>query len=173
MIIFATIFGIGFLILIMNLLFGGDADTDGDVVDDTPGAGHGPSIFSMKMLALFAVGFGAVGFGMRATTDASMMMSSTAGLGGALVVGILGYLILRALYSSQASSTITSEDIIGEIANLVDAISEGGNGQISCVLRGRAVTFLARSKDGQSIERGVPVRVIGKVGSIVTVEPVE
>jgi membrane-bound ClpP family serine protease len=172
-IIFATIFGIGFLILIMSLLFGGDADTDADVVDDTPGAGHGPSIFSVKMVALFAVGFGAVGFGMRATTEASMMMSSLGGLGGAVVVGIAGYLILRGLYASQASSTITSADIIGKTANLVDAIAEGSNGQISCVLRGREVTFLARSKDGQSIERGVPVRVVGKVGSIVTVEPVE
>jgi membrane protein implicated in regulation of membrane protease activity len=170
-VIFVTIFGVGFFILLMSLIFGHDVDTDTDVMDHD--VSHGPSVLSLRMIALFMVGFGAVGFGMRATTTAGMMASTAAGLGGALVVGVIGYVILRAFYSSQASSTITDDDIIGVTANLVDAISEGGNGQVSCVLRGREMTFLARSKDGQPIPRGKPVRVVGKTGHIVTVEPAE
>jgi len=171
MAIFATIFGVGFLVLIFSLIFGHDVDGDIDHDFDHPEAG--PSIFSVKMIALLMVGFGSMSFGIRATTDASMLVASMAGVGGAAVIGGIGYFIIRAFYSSQASSTITDSDIIGCIATLIDAIPENGNGQISCMLRGREITFLARSKSGQAIARGNTVKVISKAGNIVTVEPAE
>jgi membrane protein implicated in regulation of membrane protease activity len=133
--------------------------------------GGGPSIFSVKMIALLMVGFGAGSFGVRATTDASMFQASLAGIGGAVVIGAVGYAIIRAFYTSQASSTITNQDIIGCEATLIDAISKSGNGQVSCILRGREMTYLARSKDGQSIAKGTPVKIISRTGNIVTVEP--
>jgi membrane-bound ClpP family serine protease len=176
MLIFATIFGIGFAILIINLIFGGDADTEADVdmdMDHDVGAGgHGPSVFSMRIISLLLVGFGAVGFGFRATTDFSMFQSSMAGIGGAVAIGALGYLIIRMFYSSQTSSTIFDGDIIGQTANLIDAINADQNGQVSCIIRGREITYLARSLDGSSIERGVPVRIVEKTGNIVIVKPI-
>lgn len=171
MIIFATIFGIGFTILIFSLLFGQDTDADADIDGDIDG-GHGPNIFSVKMLALLMVGFGALSFGVRATSDASMFVSSMAGVGGAAVVGAIGYIIIRAFYASQTSSTITDDEIIGAVATLIDAIPENGNGQISCVIRGREITFLARSRDGERIKRGAPVKVISKTASMVVVEKI-
>ena len=168
--IFATIFGIGFLILIFSLIFGHDVDTDFDHDFDH---GGGPSVFSVKMISLLMVGFGALSFGVRATTEATMFVSSMAGVGGAVVIGGIGYAIIRAFYSSQASSTITDDDIIGSMATLIDAIPENGNGQISCILRGREITFLARSKDGKAVSRGSSVKVVSKTASMVTVEPAE
>lgn len=173
MIIFATIFGVGFLILLFSVLFGGDADADvdadGDFGDDV---GHGPNFFSFKMLALFMVGFGAVGFGVRTTTDWSYFQASLAGVGGAVVVGLLGWLILRIFYTSQASSTIQDHDIVGTTANVIDAISGSEYGQIACIIRGREITFLARSQDGSTIARNSPVRIVRKDGNVVTVEAV-
>ena len=172
MLIFASIFGVGFLSLILGLIFGGDGDVDDDT--DLGGDAHdgsdGPSIFSIRMVSLLMVGFGSVGFGARATTDWTMFQSSMAGVGGAIVIGIAGFLVIRAFYASQASSTIADHDIVGVTANLIDAIDGAGNGQVACVVRGREITFLARSVDGQSIPRGVPVRIVGKSGSRVTVE---
>ncbi len=170
--IFASIFGVGFVILLFNLIFGGDADADADVdaIDDIDGS-SGPSIFSLKMVSMLAVGFGSVGFGMRATTEASMLQSSLAGIGGALVVGIVGYLILKVFYASQYNSTITDNDIIGATANLIDAIPENGLGQVACILRGREVTYRARTADGKSVSRDIPVRIVNKTGDTVTVEP--
>jgi len=170
--IFASIFGVGFLILLFNLIFGGDGDADVDAADDIGGS-SGPSIFSLKMVSMLAVGFGSVGFGMRATTDASMLQSSLAGIGGALVVGVVGYLILKMFYASQYSSTITDEDIISATANLIDAIPENGLGQVACILRGREVTYRARTADGQPVSRDIPVRILRKTGDTVTVEPVD
>lgn len=169
MVMFITIFVVGFVILLLSMIFGHDGDVDADV--DHPG--HGPSIFSVKMVALILVGFGGGGFGLRATTDAGMFAASMAGVGGAFVMGLIGWFILRAFYTSQASSTITDQDIIGSTGNLIDGIVEDGRGQVSCVLRGREITFLARSKDGQSIKRGVPVTIVAKTANTVTVEPAE
>ncbi|MEW6411319.1 MAG: NfeD family protein [Candidatus Zixiibacteriota bacterium] len=167
--IFATLFGVGFLILLLSVIFGHDAEADGDT--DTGGDSSGPSIFSVRMISLLMVGFGAASFGVRASTDATMFVSSMAGVGGAIVVGAFGYLIIRMFYASQESSTVVDNDIIGCRGNLIDAIPPGGSGQIACVIRGREMTYLARSKDGSPIGRGVPVRVIGKTGNTVTVEP--
>lgn len=169
MMIFISIFGVGFAILLLSMIFG----HDGDVDVDADGLDQGPSIFSVKMIALIMVGFGAGGFGLRATTDAGMFASSMTGVGGSVVMGLIGYFILRAFYQNQASSTIVNQDIVGSSGNLLDAITEDGRGQVSCVLRGRAITFLARSKDGQSIKRGTPVRIVAKISNTVTVEPIE
>lgn len=174
MLIFVTIFGVGFLILLISLIFGADHDIDMDVDGDVSGVVesdfHGPSVFSIKMVALLMVGFGGVGFAVRATSDVQMWAASLAGVGGAAVMGGIGYLIIRAFYASQASSTITDSDIIGERATLLDAINEGSNGQVVCIIRGREMTYLARSADGQPIERGTPVRITDKTGARVTVE---
>jgi membrane protein implicated in regulation of membrane protease activity len=175
LVIFATIFGVGFVILIVSLLSGGDAGHGIDAgVDADTDLGHiGPGIISVKMIALVMIGFGAFSFGVRSTTEASMFLSSMAGVGGAIVIGFFGYLIIRGFYSSQASSTISEQDIIGASANLIDAIPKGGLGQVACILRGREITYMARSRDGRAIGRGTIVRIIGKSGNSVIVEPME
>jgi hypothetical protein len=169
MMIFISIFAAGFVILLISMIFGHDGDVDAD----TDSLDHGPSIFSVKLIALIMVGFGAGGFGLRATTDAGMFAASMTGVAGSLVVGLFGYLILRAFYRSQASSTIEDGDIVGSSGNLLDGIVGDGRGQVACVLRGREITFLARSKDGGSIKRGTPVRIVSKTAGVVTVEPIE
>ncbi len=172
MVIFATIFGVGFVVLLISLVFGHDGDVH--VEADTSGLDtHGPGVVSVKMIALLMVGFGAFGFGTRATTDWSMFKSSMAGLVGAAAVGLAGYLILRMFYSSQESSTISDQDIIGQDANLIDAIKGAEYGQAACVIRGREITFLARSAHGESISKNAPVRIIRKSGNVVTVEPID
>ena len=78
MFVFATIFGVGFFILILSMVFGHDSDIDIDSGDFDAGS-SGPSVFSAKMIALLMVGFGAAGFGIRATTEYSMFYSSMGG----------------------------------------------------------------------------------------------
>ena len=172
MVIFASIFGVGFLTLLLSLIFGGDHDIDvhGDIDTD---ADHGPSIFSAKMIALAMVGFGAVGFGMRGTYNWSMFQSSMAGVGGALVLGIIGWIILRAFYASQASSTVSDSDIVGTNGNVIDAIGEKDYGQIICVVRGREMTFMARPADAKPIARNTPVKIVSKSGPVVTVSRID
>ncbi len=173
MIVFLSIFGVGFTLLVLSMIFGHDADVDVDVDVDVDAGPGGPSIFSVKMISLLLVGFGSTGFAVRVTTDSTMFMSSMGGLGGAVAMGIVGYIILRIFYTSQESSTITRKDIEGCTGTLIDAINEGGQGQVACIIRGREITYLARSKDGQAVDRGQQVRIISLTGNRVTVEPTE
>jgi membrane protein implicated in regulation of membrane protease activity len=96
-----------------------------------------------------------------------------AGIAGAIVIGGVGYFIIRAFYASQASSIITDSDLVGCTATLLDAIPRNGSGQIACVLRGREITFLAHSKDGRPMAKGARVRVVEKSGNVVIVETLE
>ena len=169
MLIFVSIFGMGAIVLIFNLVFGHDTDSDLSGGGDIDGA-DGPSVFSARMISLLLIGFGAVGFGMRTTTDASMAISSLAGLAGAIVMGGIGFVILRAFYSTQASSTVTDRDVVGSTGHLTDAIPEGKLGQMSCEVRGQSVTFIARSDGNRAISRGAQVQIIGKSGGTVTVK---
>ncbi len=167
MIIFATVFGVGFAILLTSLVFGGDAEVDVDV--DTDIGFQGPSIFSLKMLSLLMVGFGAVGFGVRSTTDWTMFQASMTGIGGAVGVGLMGYFILKLFYSSQASSTIIDQHMTGAQGHVIDTITGTNYGQVTFSVRGREITFMARSNDSNTIEKRTPVKIVSKTGNIVTV----
>lgn len=172
MIIFATVFGVGFAILIISLIFGGHGDVHVDIGHDAHfGSGEGPSIFSFRIIALLMVGFGAVGFGCRATTDMSMFKASLVGIVGALGVSVIGYLILRMFYANQGTLVVSDSQILGQQGNVIDAIADNGLGQIACVIAGREITFLARSEDNHPIAKNALVRITGKSGNIVTVAP--
>ncbi len=172
MLLFASIGLLGFAILLISLMFGTDHDHDfsghdHDTVSDGDG---GPSVFSVKMFAIEMVGFGVTGFGVLAGTDLSMLVASLFGLGGAVVMGLLGFMIIKSIWKQQASSTITRTDIIGAIGHLIDAVPANGVGQVACSVRGREDTYIARTKDGHAIPLGTTVKIIDKVGQHVIVE---
>ena len=102
------------------------------------------------MIALLMVGFGCGGYGIRATTEASMLLSTMAGLGGALIMGLVGYALIRMFYTSQASSTVTDQEIIGHEATLLNSVPSDGVGQVSCTVHGREITYMARSSGGKA-----------------------
>lgn len=169
--VFATIGIFGFAILLLSLLFGHDHDHDfSDHDHDGAHDGDkGPSIFSVKMLAIVMVGFGIAGFGISAGTDWSMLAASLCGIGGAVVMGFLGYTVIKTIWSQQASSTITKSDIIGAVGRLIDAIGKDSVGQVACNVRGREDTYMAKTEDGHAIPLGATVKIIDKVGQYVIV----
>ncbi|MGB5106825.1 MAG: hypothetical protein WBP29_00245 [Candidatus Zixiibacteriota bacterium] len=172
MLLFASIGILGFAILLVSLIFGHDsdhdfADTDHGGLSDGDG---GPSIFSVKMFAIEMVGFGVTGFGVLAGTDFSMLAASLLGLGGALVMGLIGFTIIKSVWKQQASSTIMRSDIIGAVGHLIDAVQQNGVGQVACSVRGREDTYIARTKDGHAIPLGTTVKIVDKIGQHVIVE---
>lgn len=172
MLLFATIGILGFTILLISLFFAHDHDhdfsgTDHDALGDGDG---GPSIISVKMLAMAMVGFGVTGFGVIAGTDWTMLVASLLGMGGAFVMALIGYAVIKSIWKQQASSTITRSDIIGAVGHLIDAIPPNGVGQVACSVRGREDTYMARTKDGHAIPLGHTVKIIDKVGQHVIVE---
>ena len=98
-----------FLLLLLSLVFGHDHDHDHDVDHDhDSGASGHMSVFSIKILLAFGVGFGSAGY-IGARSDLSWMGSTVCGFAGGLVIGGITYLFLNALFTHQASSTVSHE----------------------------------------------------------------
>lgn len=168
--VFLGIAAIGFLFLLASFLFGEIFEHfGGDAWDHELGHG-GPSIFSVRVLSVFITGFG--GFGAVAVQyGLSVPASSGVGfLSGVICAGII-YTFARFLYSQQASTSITTTDLVGRTARVVVSIPAGGVGQIRCQIGEELVDKTARAADGSAVSENAVVKVEEVLGEVVIVRP--
>ncbi len=169
-----TVFGsiglIGFVYLAISALFGGlghESDiSDHDVGHSDSGDTHGDStvsIFSLKVIAIFLVGFGGVG-ATASHYGASTMLAITSGFGAGFVFGIVGLIMLRAMYRQQSNSAIDTNNAVGKIEQITIAIPQNGIGEVSLAVQGVYTSYSARSADGQPLMYGQSVHVVSNLG---------
>ena len=164
------------IFFLFSLFFGGDGDGDvdfghGDVDaggmdhDVDGGHGSGPSVFSIRTVMLFGVGFGAAG----AIAKHSGYTVIGASLWGALlgvVMATIGYFFIVALMSQQSSTISNPKKLIGKNGRITVAITESSLGEIETVdEHGTGTTLLARSENGTSINAGAAISIVDVVGS--------
>jgi hypothetical protein len=175
--VFLGIASIGFLFLVISLLFGeffGHGDLVGHDADfhcDVHGDG-GVSIFSTRVLSVFVTafgGFGAIGIHLGYGTE----VSTALGVAGGLVFGSIIYLFASFLFSQQASSEIRMSDLAGGTAQVSVAIPKGGVGQVRCTVGECVVEKIARSRDGEQIPLNTLVKIEAVVGETVVVRRAE
>jgi membrane protein implicated in regulation of membrane protease activity len=172
MIVFITIAIIGFVLLVLALILGeifegdgdGDAD-DGAGVEDSQG---GPSIFSFRFIACFITGFGGGG-SIGTYYDLGYVVSSLIGVGSAVILAGILYLIVRMLYKRQSSSNVSTQDLTGKDAIVSIAIPANGVGEVSITAKGRMLSQRARTEDGSELKAGNAVTVTQVVGDKVIV----
>ena len=163
--VFLAIAAVGFLFLVIALLFGGvfdffEHDHDVDL--------GGPGIFSTRVVAVFVTAFG--GFGAIATrSGASPLIASLVGLGSGLVFGGAILAFARFLFNQQASSEVRTTDLVGQNARVIVAIPANGVGQIRCRVGEELVDKVAQSRDGAAIAEHASVRVETVLGETVIV----
>lgn len=163
--IFLAIAAIGFIFLIVTLVFGEifeffEADTDFD---------HGgPGFFSSRIIAVFITAFGCFG---AIGTQYGMSAMSASGLGVAsgLFFGGLIFMFARFLYGQQASSEVKPDDLVGQPCRVVIAIPPGGLGQVRCRIGEELVDKIARSSDGDAVPENTPVVIHEMLGETVIV----
>lgn len=167
--VFLAIGAIGFLFVLISFLFG--EIFEGLGLDFHHDLSHeGPGIFSARVISIFVTAFG--GFGAIAVSEGlGPLASSIIGLGGGGVLGALVYFFARFLYSQQASSDITTEDLIGRTAQVVIGIPAGDAGQVRCIVGESMIDKIARSKDGSPIPHNSLVRIEEITGESVIVIP--
>ena len=172
MLIFLCITVAGFILLVGGSLFGHDHDGH---VDHGHDAGHGVeaavSVFSVKVIGTFILGFGAGG-AIAAYYGANPLVASLIGLAVGFLMGLLMYGIMRLIYGQQANSIVTTGTAVGEIGTVTTAIGSEGTGEVDLTLRGQNRTFLARSADAKPISRGRRVEVVHTAGSQLVVREV-
>lgn len=167
--VFLAIAGVGFLFLMISLVFGEVFDHLGDGFDADMDHG-GPGFFSARVMAVFITAFG--GFGAMATYyGLSPIPSSGVGFLGGLVFGGAIYLFARFLYGQQASSDVRSADLVAAIGRVIIGIPPGGVGQIRLRLGEELVDKIARTRTGDSIPENTSVEVEEVLGETVIVKP--
>lgn len=163
--VFLSIAAIGFLFLLISLIFGEifdffhfDADLD-----------HGgPSFFSTRVLSVFITAFGGVGaIGVRYGLTPGT--ASLAGVASGFALGSLIYFFARFLYNQQASSDMSVHDLVGRTGRVVVAIPAEGVGQVRLQIGETLVDKIARSHDGQPIPENAVARVEEILGETLVV----
>lgn len=164
--VFLGIAAIGFLFLIVSLLFGEIFDFFDHDLDVDHG---GPGILSSRVIAVFITAFGA--FGAIATNNGlSPGPASGVGLGSGVVFGGLIYAFLRFLYGQQATSEVLASDLVGQSARVVVSIPVNGVGQVRCRIGEELVDKIAQSRDGLAIAENTPVTIEEVLGETVIVK---
>lgn len=163
--VFLAIAALGFLFLLATLIFGEvfeHADIDHGLDHD------GPGLFNTKVISVFITafgGFGAIGVSQGLGTFASAMI----GMAGGVLLGAVVYFFARLLYSQQASSVISSSDLVGRTAQVTVAIPTSGFGQVRCLVGESLVEKIARSREGFEIPYNSLVRIEAIAGDGVIV----
>jgi membrane protein implicated in regulation of membrane protease activity len=168
LIVFLCIGAIGFVFLLVTLVVGDIFDSLGFDVGLDGGADG--AILDSRVISVFVTafgGFGAIGIQLGFSTFASSLL----GLGGGVVLGGLVSLFGRFLYKQQASSSVTTSQLVGRSAQVVVSIAPGSLGQVSCRIGEERVEKLARARDNREIKVGATVRVDEVAGDSLIVSP--
>ena len=164
--VFLAICGVGFLFLVIALVFGGLFDfleTDHDFEMG------GPGFFSSRVMAVFVTAFG--GFGAVATYyGLGPVPAALVGFGSGLVFGGAIYALARALYNQQASTDVRAGDLVGATGRVVIGIPSGGVGQIRVRLGEELMDKIARTRDGMAIAENTSVQIEEVLGETVIVK---
>jgi len=145
--VFLIIGIVGAILLLISILLDG--------IFDFFDFGDGP--LSLTTIAAFTALFGftafaAVGGGLS-TSLASVIGAAAGVLGGALA-----WWLSRLIRSAESSTTVSSDQLVGNEASVVLGIPAGGLGEIALVRNGERVS-LAASAD-EAIARGARVRIV-------------
>lgn len=184
LITYVCLFTVGFVFIVGAFVFGDSHDADHD--HDFGGHDHdgneaeddnsmSPSVFSTKVIAFFLMGFGlAAAFSHlnvsgETTSVLKVSIDVMLGLAGGVILGWIGWLVIRGLLRQQAHSNFHIERWVGVKSHLT-LIAEGQNcGEISATVDGQLRSLDVRSENGERLPTGTYVEVLrvdGQVGVV-------
>lgn len=167
--VFLAIASLGFLFLVISLVFGEIFEHFEFAHDLGHDLGHGgPGFFSVRGIAVFITAFGGVG-AIGTYLGYGVFPSSGFGFISGIVLATLVYFFARFLYGQQASSTTTSAELVGRRAQVSVGIPENGVGQVRCLVGETMVDKIARSRNGNAIAHNSVVKIEEIVGESVIV----
>jgi hypothetical protein len=156
MLIFWVIAGMALLLLVLTVTVGDFLDGAVDAIDVTGG------YLSSTVVLSFLATFGIVGGLLLATTDASVLLASLAGVAAGAAVAAGTGVATRALTNGPTAHQITSSDYVGQPATVTTSIPTDGLGQISLVVAGQSTALAARAD--APVPTGTGVTVVANLG---------
>jgi len=167
--VFLAIAALGFVFLLISLIFGKIFEHFGGGLED--GFDHGgPSFFSSRILSVFITAFGGCG-ALAIHYGLSVIPASVVGFGSGFFFAGLIYFFARFLFGQQASTQLRSSDVVGQAARVVVAIPAKGLGQVRCQIGEEVIDKVARSHGEEAIAENTIVRIQEVLGEVVIVRP--
>lgn len=166
--VFLGIAALGFVFLIVALLFGEVFEFFDHGID----MDHGPGLLSTRVIAVFITAFGAFG-AIAMVNGASTGIASAIGAGSGIVFAGLMVTFGRFLYRQQASSDVSATDLVGRPARVTVAIPPNGVGQVRCRIGEELVDKIAQSRGGMAIPENTAVEIAEVLGETVIVKKTE
>ena len=146
---------------------------DGDVDMGADHHGSGLSIFSVRGVTAFFLGFGWAGvICTKAGLGTLPTVAIAVAAGGALMMAI--FFIMLSLLRMQSSGTLDYQNAVGQTGTVYVTIPPGqrSGGQVETLIQGRLVTAEALQRGDEPLAPGTKVRVVEKIGgSTLIVEP--
>ena len=166
--VFLAISALGFVFLLLALIFGEVFEHFGGDSFDLHMDHGGPGFFSTRVISVFVTAFG--GFGaLGVHYGLSLLASSGLGMVSGVFFAWLIYLFASFLYQQQASTDVRGSDQVGLMARVIVAIPEGGLGQVRCQVGEELVDRIARARDGKPIPENSVVLIEQVLGETVVV----
>ncbi len=167
--VFLAIAAVGFLFLLVSLVFSGIFEHFEGHFEHDGGLDHGgPSFFSPRVLAVFITAFGGVG-AVSISRGSSVLTASGLGALSGVILASLVLAFARFLYGQQASSDVRTSDVVGQSARVIVGIPAGGVGQVRCRVGEELIDKIARAQDGAAIPENAVVRIEDVLGETVVV----
>jgi len=166
------------LIQLLMTVIGVDHDTalegggDIDGIDLQAGDVGGPvehasglHVVSTRTIVAFLAGFGWTGAIAR-TGGLSIPVAVLVALAVGVMLMLLVYWLMRALYSLRQSGNLDFGNAIGEVGTVYVRVPAAGKGagQVQVVVQGRLVTAAAVTEDHEPITSGRRIKVTGLLG---------
>jgi hypothetical protein len=164
--VFLGIAGVGFIFLVVSMIFGEIFDFFDHDIDFDHG---GPGILSSRVIAVFITAFGAFG-AIAVNNGMSPGAASGVGAGSGVVFGGLIYMFLRFLYGQQASSDVLASDLVGQTGRVIIGIPANGVGQVRVRIGEELVDKIAQARDGLAIPENSAVKIDEVLGETVIVK---
>jgi membrane protein implicated in regulation of membrane protease activity len=171
--IFIIIGSIGLFLFLLSVFGGGDHDFDSDMGfdgDSSQGQSDGIGLFSYRTLVTFLTAFGAAG-AIGIHSGFSVILSSMIGVIAGVIFGLFTWWLMKQAFKQQASSLVTTVDLIGKIGVVNVSIIGDHLGEISVEVKGQRKAYHSKSKSGD-IKEGSSVRIVSDAGVFLIVEPV-
>ncbi|MBI2267611.1 MAG: NfeD family protein [Armatimonadetes bacterium] len=151
-------------------LLGGHNDSAGGVTHVHTGPVH-VNFLSPLSLSAFMTGFGASGLIYLQALTFKPMTAIFAAFFTALVFDFVAYgLVFRFFMGAQASSLISSTDIVGLDGEVITSMAQGRLGQVAYNTKVGRQVGIARARDGTDIPTGTVVKILEIVGNTLLVE---
>lgn len=168
--VFIAITALGFLFLLISLVFGEVFDHFGDGAFDSALDHGGPGFLSSRVLSVFVTAFGGSG-AIGIHYGLSILAASGVGFVTGLIFATCIFLFARFLYGQQATTSVRGSDLSGQNGRIVVGIPANGLGQVRCQIGEELIDTVARSSDGEAIADNTAVVIESMIGEVALVRP--